>query len=96
MAVEEEIYFPALHGLRADAVGSYAERISSRSTAQLRGTLRLRSGSLLEENDQGAARGWRSIRLAQLGLGDHELAEEELIARITAGSVPAVGHSGLE
>jgi hypothetical protein len=90
MTVEEDIYFPALHGLRPDS----GEELTGfvRDHAQLRealGAIRER----LEANDGDRAR--ESLdRLAQ-DISRHELAEEALIARITEGPVGGLGRAGL-
>ena len=91
MSVEEEIYFPALHGLRADIgeelTGLVEEHGWLRSqAAQLEGLLR-----------GGDAEGARAAldRLAR-DVSTHEQLEEALIARITEGPVTPMGHSSLE
>jgi hemerythrin superfamily protein len=91
MSVEEDIYFPALHGLRGDAgpelarlVGEHAELRAD--AAEIR--------DRLQANDREGARLCLD-RLARR-VSEHELAEEDLIARITEGPVPGTGHPGLE
>jgi hypothetical protein len=90
MRIEEEIYFPALHGLRADAgpeltvlVGEHAELRSA--AAEIR--------TQLKAGDREGAR----LALDSLArrISEHEVAEENLISRITEGPVADFGHSDL-
>jgi hemerythrin superfamily protein len=91
MKVEEDIYFPALHGLREDAgrelAALVAEHVDLRQEADV---VRTR----LKENDQAGAR----IALDHLArqISEHERSEENLIARITEGPVTGYGHSSIE
>jgi hypothetical protein len=91
MTVEEDIYFPALHGLCADAGPDLANLVEEHD--ELRGEateVRIR----LEAHDREGAR--RSLDRLARHVSDHELAEEDLIARITEGPVAALGHTSLE
>ena len=91
MKVEEDIYFPALHGLREDAgselTALVAEHVELRLEADV---VRLR----LKENDQASAR----IALDHLArqISEHERSEEDLIAKITEGPVADYGSSSIE
>lgn len=91
MTVEEEIYFPALHGLRADAGGELSERVAEH--VELR-TDASAISELLKAGDRDGAR-LALDRLARR-ISKHEVAEEELIARITEGPVTDFGHSSLD
>lgn len=91
MSVEEDIYFPALHGLRNDVGGELEELIQDheklrRQLDQLRQVLasdrKAESDTLLDELARDIDR--------------HELVEEELIARIAEGPVAGLGHTSLE
>jgi len=91
MTVEEDIYFPALHGLREDAGEELAKLVAEHET--------LREGAdeirlLLKAGDRDGAR----LALDSLAreISRHEQAEEDLIARITEGPVTRFGHSSLE
>lgn len=91
MAVEEDIYFPALHGLRNDVGEELLELVAEH--ARIRGELpevqkRLNSGN---ENDARQALDELAILV-----GRHERQEEELLARISEGPVSGFGHTSLE
>ncbi|MBJ20137.1 MAG: hypothetical protein CL933_12060 [Deltaproteobacteria bacterium] len=90
MKIEEEIYFPALHGLRADA-GSELEDLIVEHLVLGEEALEVRD--LLKANDRAGAR----VMLDRFArrLARHEAAEEDLIARITEGPVSDFGHSSL-
>ena len=82
MAVEEDIYFPALHGLCADAGAELAERVAEHAE------LRVAADEIrdrLQSNDSDGAR--RALDRLAGRVSEHELAEEDLIARITKGRV---------
>ena len=91
MAVEEDIYFPALHGLRAEAGEELAARVAEHD--QLRADA-AEIRDLLLDDDRAGAR----LALDRLAgrVSEHELAEEDLIARITEGPVAGLGHSNPE
>jgi hypothetical protein len=91
MTVEEDIYFPALHGLCADAGDELTTLVGEHSE--------LRQGAdeirlCLKSGDREGAR-LGLDRLARQ-ISEHEQAEEDLIARITEGPVTRFGHSSLE
>jgi len=90
MTVEEDIYFPALHGLRADAGPELMEFVDEH--VELRADAAAVRDRLQEHDGAGAR-----LALDHLArrVSQHELAEEDLIARITEGPVPGSGHSGL-
>ena len=91
MAVEEDIYFPALHGLRNDVgevlAGLVAEHMRIRGELpkvkkRLNGVSEARARQALDE-------------LANL-VDRHEKQEEDLLARISEGPVSGFGHTSLE
>jgi len=91
MAVEEDIYFPALHGLRDDVGGELVELVSEH--ARIRGGIsrvqkRLSGGNRVDAQQALDA-------LASL-VGRHEKQEEDLLARISEGPDSSFGHSSLE
>ena len=90
MKIEEEIYFPALHGLRADVGSELADFVIEH--VELRRKAR-DVRNLLKANDRAGA----CLTLDGLArqIEKHEQAEEELIARITEGPVSDFGHSSL-
>jgi hypothetical protein len=91
MAVEEDIYFPALHGLREDVGDELVELVSEH--VQIRGELR-RVQNRLNDGDEAEAR--KALDdLASL-VGRHEKKEEILLARISEGPDSSFGHSSLE
>jgi hemerythrin-like domain-containing protein len=91
LSVEEEIYFPALHGLRND-VGS--ELVVLVEEHQLIREALPQVRQQLATDDREAAR----IALDTLAnqIERHEHDEESLLARITEGPVSSFGHSNLE
>jgi iron-sulfur cluster repair protein YtfE (RIC family) len=91
MAVEEEIYFPALHGLRADVGPELTDLVAEH------GALREASEEIraLLEADEAEPACAALDRLVSR-VSSHELAEEELIARITEGPNAGLGRSSLE
>jgi hemerythrin superfamily protein len=91
MTVEEDIYFPALHGLCAEA-GPELTALA-REHEELRGEADAIRKHLKAHDREGARR--CLDRLAR-HVSDHELAEEDLLARITEGPVVALGHTNLE
>jgi hypothetical protein len=91
MAVEEDIYFPALHGLRNDVGDELLELVEEH--VRIRGEL-----PKVQERLNGA-----SEMDARQALGDlaslvdrHEKQEEDLLARISEGPVSRFGHTSLE
>ncbi len=91
MSVEEDIYFPALHGLRADTADELTELVAEH--AELKKSLE-RIHAELEEDDVEAA-GPGLDELADF-VDRHEAREERLIALITDGPVSGLGHTTLE
>ncbi|SRR6056297_468255 len=87
MKMEEEIYFPALHGLQTDAESALSELVAEHD--ELRETA-IRVSELLESLDRDGAR----VEMGRLAsrVTAHEQAEEDLIARITEGASPRVGY----
>ena len=91
MSVEEDIYFPALHGLRND-VGDELGRLieeHQRIREQL-ADLRLTLAS--NDEDLGIA----ALERLAADVDRHEETEEKLISRITEGPVSALGKTGLD
>jgi len=90
MTVEEDIYFPALHGLRPDA-GEELTRLVGEH-AQLR-QMSERVKGLLKQGDREGAK----LGLDQLAreVSAHEAEEEELIVRINEGPVLDDGHGAI-
>jgi len=91
MTVEEDIYFPALHGLRPDAGSELAELVGEH--AELR-----RQAEAIRDQLKAGDRDGARLDLDRLArhISKHELAEEDLIARITEGPVADFGHSTLD
>jgi len=91
MAVEEEIYFPALHGLRPDVGAELTDLVAEH------GSLREASEEIREllEADEAESAQDALDRLVSR-VSSHELAEEELIARITEGPTSGLGRSSLD
>ena len=91
MTVEEDIYCPALHGLRSDTAAEL-ERLVDEHAALRREADEVRM--LLKAGDRDGAR----LGLDGLArhISRHEEAEEDLLARITEGPVERSGHSALE
>jgi hypothetical protein len=91
MAVEEDIYFPALHGLRDDVGGELVELVSEH--VRIRGEL-----SRVQKRLNGGNRVAAQQALDDLAslVGRHEKQEEGLLARIAEGPDSSFGHSSLE
>lgn len=91
MSVEEEIYFPALHGLRTDIGPELSNLVEEHDL------LRSQAAGLeqlLRAGDAEAAR--QALDRLARDVSTHEQLEEALIARITEGPVAPMGHSSLE
>jgi len=91
MAVEEDIYFPALHGLRDDVGDELVELVSEH--------VRIRGGlSRVQKRLSGESRVDAQQALDDLAslVGRHEKQEEDLLARISEGPDSSFGHSSLE
>ena len=91
MAVEEDIYFPALHGLREDVGGELVELVSEH--VRIRGELSRAQKRLNGGNRVAAQQALDD--LASL-VSRHEKQEEGLLARISEGPDSSFGHSSLE
>ena len=91
MKIEEEVYFPALHGLRGDTAAELDARVSEH--ADLREQAE-EVRQLLDANDGDAAR--MTLESLAREIEKHEQAEEDLIARITEGPVADFGHSNFD
>jgi hypothetical protein len=91
MAVEEDIYFPALHGLRND-VGDELRGLVEEH-ARIRSELPRVQKRLNDRNETDARQALDA--LADL-VGRHEKKEEILLARISEGPDSSFGHSSLE
>jgi iron-sulfur cluster repair protein YtfE (RIC family) len=91
MSVEEDIYFPALHGLRNDVGDELGDLVDEHQ--RLREKLAdLRLSLAKEDEKEGRA------ALGELAndVDRHEHTEEKLIARITEGPVSGLGHTSLD
>ena len=86
MTLEEEVYFPALHGLRADLSEKLSELV--RDHVEIR-TVLDEIKSHLKANSESQAR----LALEALGrfFHDHEVREESLFVRVSSGPVAATG-----
>jgi hemerythrin superfamily protein len=87
MTVEEDIYFPAIHGLRSETGEELIHLVEAH--AALRRAVE-EIGHRLEDGDREGARS----RLGQLAraVSQHEREEEDLLARITQGPLTALRH----
>lgn len=91
MSVEEEIYFPALHGLRNDVGEELAQLVEEHES------IRTSLPSVqrhLNESDEGVA--LRVLGELADRVSRHENQEESLLARITEGPVSGLGKTTLE
>jgi hypothetical protein len=82
MTVEEDIYFPAFHGLRPDVGDELTALVAEHAD------LRVAMDDVkqaLKRNDASAAR--LCLDVLARAISDHEKIEEKLIARITEGPV---------
>lgn len=91
MSVEEDIYFPALHGLRGD-IGGELESLMGDHVRFRRRLEEVRE--ILATNDPSASR--RALDELAADVDQHEEAEEALIARITEGPVESTQSSSLD
>lgn len=91
MSVEEDIYFPALHGLRNDVGEELMELVAEH--VRIRGELPKVQKRLNEGNEAEARQALDE--LASL-VDRHEKQEENLLARISEGPVSSFGHTSLE
>lgn len=91
MAVEEDIYFPALHGLRNDIGDELAGLVTEH--IRIRGELPKVHERLNGANEADARRALGE--LADL-IDRHEKQEENLLARISEGPLASFGHTSLE
>jgi len=91
MSVEEDIYFPALHGLRNDVGDELGELIDEHQ--HLREKLAdLRLSLATNDEEEGLA----GLEQLAADIDRHEDTEEKLIARITEGPVSRLGNTGLD
>jgi iron-sulfur cluster repair protein YtfE (RIC family) len=91
MSVEEDIYFPALHGLRNDVGGELGDLVEEHETLR-RDLAALRANLMTDKREEGI----RALEALADFVDRHEQTEEELIARITEGPVAGLGHTSLE
>lgn len=91
MSVEEDIYFPALHGLRNDVREELVELVEEHKEIRiaLNNVKYLMSRSV--DHDSKLA----LIELANR-IEQHEEQEESLLARITEGPLTSFGHTSLD
>lgn len=88
MSVEEDIYFPALHGLRNDVRDELVELVEEHRE------IRIALDNVKYLMTQSVEREAR-LALAQLAkrIGRHEGKEEDLLARITEGPLASFRHT---
>jgi hemerythrin superfamily protein len=86
MNLEEEIYFPALHGLDSDAGGELADLTAEHVEVRLDAN---EIRNLLRNDERSSAR--RAFDGLVWRIAKHEMAEENLIARVMGRPVPARG-----
>ena len=90
MTVEEDVYFPAFHGLRSDIAGELDGLVSEHVD------LRAAVADVKQALKQGATdRARFSLESLARRIEDHEAAEEELIARINAGPIMETVNSSI-
>ena len=91
MSVEEDIYFPALHGLRNDVKDELVELVEEHREIRiaLENVKYLMSRSVDHEAKMAL------IELANR-IEQHEEQEENLLARITEGPLTSFGHTSLD
>jgi len=91
MSVEEDIYFPALHGLRDDV------RIDLVALVEEHKDMRIALNNVKYLMTQSVE---HDAKLALIELAnrieDHEEKEENLLARITEGPLTSFGHTSLD
>jgi len=91
MVIEEEIYFPALHGLRND-VGTELLSLMEEHV-RIRGELSRVQDCLNEENEVELR---RTLDVLASLVDRHEKREEDLFARISEGPLSRFGHADFE
>ncbi len=91
MSVEEDIYFPALHGLRND-VGDELSDLVKEHEALREDLAALRTNLMTDDREAGVL----ALEMLADFVDRHERTEEELIARITEGPISRLGHTSLE
>ncbi len=91
MSVEEDIYFPALHGLRNDLKDELVALVEEHKDIRiaLNNVKYLMSQSVAHDAEMAL------IELANR-IEDHEEKEESLLARITEGPLTSFGHTSLD
>ncbi len=82
MKVEEEVYFPALHGLNAAATSEIEDRLREHKTLWLAATFIERA---IARRDTTAA--IKALGQLALEAREHERLEEELINRLTGAGL---------
>ena len=91
MSVEEDIYFPALHGLRSDLANELEALVREHELIRAElSQIRI----VLAKADRAAA--FAAFDQLVDVLNRHEREEEELIARVTEGPMSGLGNSSLE
>ena len=88
MKIEEEIYFPALHGLRTDVADELAKFLVQHDGFREEATS---VHSLLAGGDVPAARS--CLECLARRMAQHEQDEEDLMARISDGDATDFGQS---
>jgi len=91
MSVEEDIYFPALHGLRNDLKDELVDLVEEHK--EIRIALDNVKFLMTKANDHDA-----QLALIELAnrIDQHEEREESLLARITEGPLTSFGHTSLD
>jgi len=91
MSVEEDIYFPALHGLRNDVGDELGALIDEHQNIREK-LADLRSNLASNDEEEGRA----ALERLATAVDRHEKTEEKLIARITEGPVSSLGNTSLD
>ena len=91
MSLEEDIYFPALHGLRGDLATEFEGLV--RAHEMLRVELS-KIRTVLGKADRAAA--FAALDQFADSLNRHESEEEELIVRVTEGPMSGLGQPSFE
>jgi hypothetical protein len=91
MSVEEDIYFPALHGLRNDVRDELVELVEEHNKIRIV----LNNVKYLMSRSVGHDAELALIELANR-IEDHEEKEENLLARITEGPLASFGNTSLD
>ena len=91
MVVEEDIYFPALQGLRNDVGDELVSLVDEH--ARLRREIAEIEACLTRDETDSARRALEDLARE---IDQHESKEENLLARISEGPVSSLGHTSLD